>query len=77
LLTTIISLPKYLINKVLALVEPPPWEFQCEFVRSPVQLLDGTYAEGFVAKRVINGEKQYRNATEDEIADYVTLHSTP
>lgn len=53
-----------------------PEEWKTDFVRSPVKLMNGDWAEGFVAHRTIGGEVQYRIATEDEKQDLITLRMT-
>lgn len=55
----------------------PLEEWKADFVRTPVQLIDGEWAEGFVAHRTINGIKQFRRATEDEKQDLIALRMTP
>lgn len=57
--------------------EGPLEEWKADFVRSPVELIDGDWAEGFVAHRTINGIKQFRRATEDEKQDLIALRMTP
>lgn len=53
-----------------------PDEWKTDFVRSQVKLMNGEWAQGFVAYRTINGEVQYRIATEDEKQDLISLRMT-
>ncbi|GGF86052.1 hypothetical protein GCM10010924_12130 [Rhizobium wenxiniae] len=55
----------------------PREEWKTDFVRNPVELVDGEWTAGFVAYRIINGEKQFRRATEDEKQDLIAMRMTP